>query len=85
MAALIPALIKLLISRGGRGGGGGGRPKTTPYQYAEKELLKKITQRMGGLMPDAPGETPAQGEPNVFDRETKKSEGRIGELGGGGK
>ena len=39
MAALIPALIKLLISRrrGGRGGGGGGgKPQTDGWGYGEK-------------------------------------------------
>lgn len=48
MAALIPALIKLLISRRGRGGGGGGggRPKKSQWEYGE-DNAKKATTREG--------------------------------------
>lgn len=48
MAALIPALIKLLISRrGGGGGGGGGRPKKTDWDYALDRIGKEITAGIG--------------------------------------
>lgn len=50
MAALIPALIKLLISRrGGGGGGGGGSAQKTPYEYAQTAAGKAMTAQLGDL------------------------------------
>jgi hypothetical protein len=49
MAALIPALIKLLISRrgGGGGGGGGGRTQKTPWDYGNNAAAKEMTGLFG--------------------------------------
>lgn len=71
MAALIPALIKLLISsrRGGGGGGGGGAPKKTDRDY----MRLKILQTMNADAADATETPTAPQEGTPFDAETKLS------------
>lgn len=68
MAALIPALIKLLLSsRGGRGGGGGGyskgggapKPQRSPEEYS-MELLDK-NSRKAGIQQQSPAQYSLRG------------------------
>lgn len=81
MAALIPALIKLLISsrrRGGGGGGGGGAPKKTDRDY----MRLKILQTMNADAADAT-ENPKLPTDNPFAEETKRSTEATKKLTGG--
>jgi len=40
MAALIPAIIKFLMSKGGGGGGGGGKKPADPNKAAQAAMAK---------------------------------------------
>lgn len=62
MSALIPALIKLLMSRSkGGGGGGGGSPKAPedPLTVSNKVWEK----RLGGYIDNAPPKAPPPRKP----------------------
>lgn len=55
MAALIPAIIKMVMSRRG-GGGGGGRPQKTPEQLNEEYWTKHYINQnaIGNSKPPIP-------------------------------